>query len=131
VLAALLIVEVIHAFMIEDTSMGFEFLRNLYSQPNIVVIGYILYTWYAIPLVLCALILLVAMVGTIVLLLEFSPLDQSGVYKSSYSQNIGLQVVTQDFEVMELRAPSIYYYRRKVPVLVIVGLLDSSLVEMG
>lgn len=116
VLVVLFIVEIVYLFIIEDTSVGFEFLHNLYSQPNVVVIGYILYTWYAVPLILCAFTLLVAMIGTIVLLLELSPSDRAGLHSFPYSQNIGVQIVTQDFEVMELRAPVIYYTRRKVPL---------------
>jgi NADH-quinone oxidoreductase subunit J len=108
-LGLLLCIDVAVPMYSESAPVDFEFLRVLYSQPNIVIIGYVLYSWYAIPLILCALILLVAMIGTIVLLLDIDPSYMGVAEQSVYSQDIGPQVMVQDFEVMELRAINIRY----------------------
>jgi NADH:ubiquinone oxidoreductase subunit 6 (subunit J) len=108
-LGALLSIDVAVSMHSGGVPVDFEFLRVLHSQPNIVVIGYVLYSWYAIPLILCALILLVAMIGTIVLLLSVDPSYVGEVEQSVCSQNISTQVTMQDFEIMELRSINICY----------------------
>jgi NADH:ubiquinone oxidoreductase subunit 6 (subunit J) len=109
VLMLTLLIDVTSIIVSDTIPTNFEFVRVLYSQPNIVVIGYILYTWYVVPLILCAFIPLVAMMGTIVLLLDFDSLNIGESGRLAYSQNISLQVATHDFAAMELRSPLISY----------------------
>lgn len=90
---------------IEIRFIDFNFNRTLDSQPNILVIGYLLYTWYVFPLIICSLILLVAMIGAIVLLVDQSKLISAAntvELPRIYSQNISDQVSVQEFEVLKL-----------------------------
>lgn len=90
-----------------NVPIDFEFLPIIYSQPNIVTIGCVLYTWYSVGLILCAIILFIAMLGTIVLLGDIA---LSGSHNATRLQNIGFQIGVQDFASMELQTSSVYYY---------------------
>ena len=100
-----LVVDIIYIYL-TDFSLNFDFSKILVSQSNIVVIGYLLYTWCVIPLFLCAFILLVAMIGSIILLVPF--VSQTQV-ETSKTQNISHQVSVCEFEVIKLTGAKIYY----------------------
>lgn len=88
----------------EITFVNFNFNRVLNVQSNIVVIGYLLYTWYVFPLIICSLIPLVAMIGAIVLLTDRSQNVELANKKALEVniQNISDQVSVQEFEVLKL-----------------------------
>lgn len=107
-----LAVECLNMFLMEGSFsiVNFQFMSIIFSQPNIVIIGYVLYTWYAFSLILCAFILFIAMIGTIVLLTDVRLASQpipDGVL--AHVQDIGSQVITQDFSSIELRMSAVFY----------------------
>jgi NADH-quinone oxidoreductase subunit J len=107
VLSILLGVDILGIMYLSNSTLGFDFLNVLNFQSNIVVIGYVLYTWYAVPLILCSFVLLVSMIGAIVLLVDITCTSQ-GAY-SGHFQDIATQVQSQDFLALELSSTYIYH----------------------
>lgn len=93
----------------------FGFVSYFGYQPNSVVIGYILYTWYIVPFIVCAFVLFVAMLGAIVLLLketiDLSGLSEQTIFKihGTHRQDIGLQVDRQESNAFALSRSTVYY----------------------
>ncbi len=108
-LCNLLVVEMLLIYFSSETAIyDFAFINTLAPQANVLVIGYILYTWYAIPFILCSLVLLVAMIGAISLLSDnvgFENQQKEFVtqgFEAPKIQDIGEQVRVQEFMTFKL-----------------------------
>lgn len=84
--------------------LEFSFLNFFIYQPNSVLIGQLLYTYYFIPFILASLVLFVAMLGAILLTSSGSTIFVFSVY----SQVISEQVNTQPQKVVVIKNPILY-----------------------
>lgn len=84
--------------------LKFSFLNFFIYQPNSVLIGQLLYTYYFIPFILASLVLFVAMLGAILLTSSGSTIFVFSVY----SQVISEQVNTQPQKVVVIKNPILY-----------------------